>query len=84
MSLPVELRDGYNESADHPTVRALNKLVRSCKLAGAVLITFDAKSETVGCNSSATTPEFARVMDELATRVLQKIDDGELEPSEVH
>jgi hypothetical protein len=84
MPLPVELRDGYQEITDHPTVKALNKLVRECGLTGAVLVAFDGKIERLAVNSSAVDPAFARVMDELATKILQKLDDGELDPSPVN
>jgi hypothetical protein len=77
--LPLELRDGYEESGGHPLVLALRTLVRKHKLTGAVLISFE--GGRVGTTVSSPNGPFGVALQELADRVMVMIDDGDLDPS---
>jgi hypothetical protein len=57
---------------------ALNALARAHGLRGAVLVSFTA--ERVGICSYGVPQKFGDAMQQLADRILAKIDDGELDP----
>lgn len=78
MSKPLHVRDGYEESYDHPLVTDLRALRIKHKLVGAVLITFDA--DRVGVDTSGETFEFGAAMRRLGDQILAAIDDGQFDP----
>lgn len=80
--LPLEVRDGFKESADHPLIPALRTLVSKHRLAGAILISFT--MDDVGITVQSPNERFGRALQELADRVLVMIDDGDLDPSMEH
>lgn len=72
-------RPGYQEDHDqaHPLTAGLRDLVEKNNLHGAVLLTF--YGDSVGVNANAGTPLFRAVMQRLADRLLQRLDDGDFD-----
>jgi hypothetical protein len=82
MTLPIELREGYEEDHRHPLVAALREFVASNKLAGVVLISF---SDTkVGVTVSSPSRRFGEALQPIADDILRRIDDGDFDPSLTH
>lgn len=79
MSKPLHQRASYRETPNHPLVRALHELAVKHGLQGCVLISFAA--ERVAVNSYGEPDLFGRAMEELGDRILEKIDDGEFDPT---
>jgi len=76
---PLEKRDGYEEDDSHPLVSALHDLAKAHGLQGCVLVSF--YGDRVGVNSHGESTLWGSAMDELASRILGKIDDGEFDPT---
>lgn len=78
----IHAHPGLKTSRTHPLIADLRALVQKHDLYGAVLVTFS-KDMRIGVNSSSPTDSFGRAMDELADRILVKIDNGELDPTTI-
>lgn len=79
---PLEDRPGYFEDnpKKHALARELGQLAKRHDLRGAVLISFT-RDDRVGVNSSGEPEMFARAMDQLASRILTAIDNGDFDPT---
>ena len=77
--MTVADRPGLITSRTHPLIRELRKLAKRHGLQGCVLVSFSA--ERVAVNSCGEPDLFGKAMEQLADRILAKIDDGEFNPT---
>jgi hypothetical protein len=78
---PLAERPGLTTSCSHKLIDALSNLARQHGLIGCVLVSFT--DDRVAVNSCGEPAQFGRAMEELADRILIKIDDGELDPTSI-